>query len=71
MERIVRDHAAQRDLRWEALRQVLALDALRGLALVGALAGDSADLLAGPAAALQQQLRAARPDLAALLPQAA
>lgn len=68
MERLARDLAAQRDLRWEALRQVLALDAARGLALIGAVAGDRADMLAVPAAALHQQLLAARPDLASLLP---
>lgn len=68
LELLARDLAAQRELRWEAVRQVLALDAARGLALIGALAGSRADTLAVPAAALQQQLLAAQPDLAALLP---
>ena len=34
MEQLAHDTTAQRDLRWEALRQVLALDAARGLALL-------------------------------------
>lgn len=67
MARLARDETAQRDLRWEALRQSLALDAVRGLALLTALAGDDGDILSAPAAALGRQLRASRPDLAALL----
>lgn len=71
MDQLVHDITAQRDLRWEALRQMLALDAARGLALLAALAGDSSDPLATPAAALERQLRANRPDLAALIPEPA
>jgi hypothetical protein len=63
------DLSRARDLRWEAQRQVLALDAARGLAVLAALADDPADALAAPAATLQQQLRAVRPDLAALMPE--
>jgi hypothetical protein len=68
---LARDGSRARDLRWEALRQVLALDAARGLGLLAALADAPADALAAPAAALQQQLRVARPDLAALMPEPA
>jgi hypothetical protein len=71
MARVARDVSRARDLRWEALRQVLALDAASGLALLAALVEDPADALAAPAAATQQQLRAARPDLAPLMPEPA
>lgn len=71
MARLVRDPYADRDLRWEGLRQCLALDAREGLALLSALAGDPGDALCAPAAALQAQWRAARPDLAALMPEPA
>ncbi len=71
MEQLAHDITAQRDLRWEALRQMLALDAARGLALLAALAGDAGDPLSTPAAALERQLRANRPDLAALIPEPA
>lgn len=64
LERLARDPAAERDLRWEALRQCLALDARAGLAVLGALVGERGDMLAAPAAALHRQLRAQRPDLA-------
>lgn len=64
---VAADRAADRDLRWEALRQCLSLDAARGLAVLGRVAHDPADPLAAPAAALRDQLVAARPDLAALM----
>ncbi len=64
MARLARDQATERDLRWEALRQCLAMDARAGLGLLDALAGDQADTLSAPAAALQRQLRERRPDLA-------
>jgi hypothetical protein len=67
IERLARDGGAQRDLRWEALRQVLALDTVRGLALLAALAGAEGDTLSAPAAALGRQLRSSRPDLAELI----
>lgn len=67
MEQIVQDAEAARDLRWEALRQLLALDAARGLGLLVALANSPDDVLHAPAVALQRQLAAARPDLAALM----
>lgn len=64
MAGLARDQAAKRDLRWEALRQFLALDARRGLEVLDALAGDRADPLAAPSAALHRHLRERRPDLA-------
>ncbi|GIX18759.1 MAG: hypothetical protein KatS3mg120_0435 [Erythrobacter sp.] len=71
MARLVRDQAAARDLRWEALRQALALDAAEGLKLLGALAGDPADPLAAEARGLTARLCAGRPEMAALLTEAA
>lgn len=68
---LTQDRAAARELRWEALRQCLALDAARGLPLLAALAGDPADPLAAPAASLQAQLRATRPELFPLIPEPA
>ena len=68
MARLARNGAAARDLRWEALRQVLGLDAARGLALLADLAGSAGDVLAAPAAQLRQSLLAAQPELASLEP---
>jgi hypothetical protein len=67
MDALARDPARQRDLRWEALRQVLGMDAVRGLALLTAMAGDVADPLSAPAKALRQQLLSTHPDCAALM----
>ncbi|MDP5103586.1 MAG: hypothetical protein NWP98_06635, partial [Erythrobacter sp.] len=67
MAQVVQDAEAARDLRWEALRQMLALDAAQGLGLLAAVANSLDDVLHTPAAALQRQLAAARPDLAALM----
>jgi hypothetical protein len=71
MAALARDAARPRDLRWEALRQVMALDAPRGLTVLAALADDRDDVLAAPAVALQQHLRTARSDLATLMPEPA
>ena len=68
MERLVRDTQGARDLRWEALRQVLGMDAVRGLALLADLAARDGDALALPAAQLQRSLLAAQPELARLEP---
>jgi len=68
MERIAQDAAAPRDLRWEALRQMLALDARRGMALLAELAARGGDALAVPAASLLGDLLAAQPDLAQMEP---
>ncbi len=71
MVALAEDPQATRDLRWEALRQTLALDAAEGLALLARLAGRAGDTLANPAAALRRNLLAARPDLADLIPETA
>lgn len=66
MERLALDMAAERDLRWEALRQVLGIDARAGMALLGRLAARGGDVLSAPAAKLRRDLIGAQPDLAAL-----
>jgi hypothetical protein len=71
MAATARNRAAARDLRWEALRQCLALDTRAGLALLAELAADPGDPLAAPARALQRQLAASDPALAALICEAA
>lgn len=68
MEALALDTGAQRDLRWEALRQVLALDARAGMALLVRLAARGSDALGEPAARLRRDLLAAQPDLAMLEP---
>lgn len=71
MERVAADRTQERDLRWEALRQVLALDTACGFALLARLADSAHDPLAAPATALRRNLVSVRPDLAALLPEPA
>jgi hypothetical protein len=66
METIALDWRAGRDLRWEALRQVLGLDARAGMALLGTLAERAGDPLGVPAGALRANLLAAQPELAVL-----
>lgn len=56
MAALARDRSAERDLRWEALRHCLALDAWAGLAALTELADDPADGLADPARALKTRL---------------
>lgn len=68
MERLALDELAARDLRWEALRQLLALDAENGLAVLARLADGHEDQLAAPTAALRRDLVAAHPQLAAMEP---
>lgn len=50
-------------LRWDALRHTLALEPVRGFALLGHMAADDDDELALPACALRDQLAAAHPQL--------
>ena len=52
-------------LRWQALRECLALDTRAGLVALAAIAGDASDPLAAPASALHAELIAAHPELAA------
>ncbi|MEL6878286.1 MAG: hypothetical protein AAGL68_09340 [Pseudomonadota bacterium] len=54
------------DLRWEAVRQTLALDTAAGLSLLRELSRRDTDLLSAPAASLQQSLIAANAQLAQL-----
>jgi hypothetical protein len=50
-------------LRWQALRESLALDSAQGFAALCTVAGDPADPLAAPAGALRAQLLEAYPQL--------
>ncbi len=50
-------------LRWQALRECLALDTATGFAALGAVAAAAGDALAGPAGALRAQLLEAHPQL--------
>lgn len=68
IEQLAQDTAAERDLRWEALRQVLGLDTARGFTLLALLAAQRDDALAEAAARLQRDLLAAYPELARLEP---
>lgn len=52
-------------MRWQALRQALALDSARGFAALTDIAADPDDALAAPAGALLAQLRVLHPELAA------
>lgn len=51
-------------IRWQALRECLALDTETGFRALCAIAADAGDPLAGPAGALRAQLREAHPVLA-------
>jgi len=53
-------------LRWQALRECLALDTAAGFSALGDLACAPTDPLAAPAATLRTQLLAAHPELAGL-----
>jgi hypothetical protein len=53
-------------LRWEALRNCLALDSVAGFQALGKVAGDPDDTLVGSAAALKTQLLAAHPQFSKL-----
>lgn len=68
MAALALDIGAERDLRWEAMRQVLGFDARAGMALLARLAARDEDVLGEPAARLRRDLLAAQPALAALEP---
>lgn len=53
-------------LRWQALRECLALDTLTGFQALSSIAADAADLLAAPAGALRVRLVEAYPQLAGI-----
>ncbi len=58
-----RNEANDRDARWEAVRQTLAMDAAQGFSLLCAVAQSADDDLSQPAAALKEQLLDAQPIL--------
>ena len=64
MKRISLDQRRASDLRWEATRQALSVDAQEGIALLDQLAEHDREALAFPAARLKSQLSAAYPQLA-------
>ena len=71
MEQIASDTTRDPDLRWEAVRQALAVESTSGFALLAALAKRSDDPLALPAARLKVQLIHAHPRIAELVQKAA
>jgi hypothetical protein len=60
------DSGASDHLRWQALRECIALDTAAGLAALRQVAGNTADSLNRPAEVLFDQLCAAHPELAEL-----
>lgn len=64
------DMTHDREARWEAVRQVLAVDSSVGMALLSQLASNQLDSLAEPASDLHDQLMARHPSLAATAEQA-
>jgi hypothetical protein len=58
--------AGDASLRWQALRECLALDSALGFAALGDLAADAGDLLATPARALRAELMGTHPALRTL-----
>ncbi|MDJ0642276.1 MAG: hypothetical protein QNJ15_05625 [Erythrobacter sp.] len=66
MERLALDTTRDLDLRWEAVRQSLALNSVRGFAVLSTLARRPKDPLALPAARLRSQLIAEHAGLAKL-----
>ncbi len=63
MVQFARDAGHDANARWEAVRQVLAIDSVRGMKLLGELSARSRDILMQPAMQLQTQLLAAEPAL--------
>lgn len=63
---VIAREAGPEGLRWQALREVLALDTAEGFRALTAVAGAPADPLAMPAGALRAQLVEAHPELRAL-----
>ncbi|MEM8726280.1 MAG: hypothetical protein AAGE86_12235 [Pseudomonadota bacterium] len=71
LQDLSQDRERGSDLRWEAVRQALAIDPARGFAVLDALAGRTDDPLGAPATSLREQLFATYPQLADTLPEAA
>ncbi|GMN02696.1 HEAT repeat domain-containing protein [Erythrobacter sp. MTPC3] len=65
------DKAEDADVRWEAVRQTLSIDAARGIALLDILRRDEADPLAGPACDLLDSLIRANPSISNYIAEAA
>ena len=65
MERTALNDHEDADVRWEALRQALALDPVRGIKLLDRLANRDGDDVSAPARKLSAQLLEAHPDLRA------
>ena len=61
---VARDQSREPDLRWEAARQLLALDPLLGFKLLSSMSECESDTLSAPAASLRQELLSAYPQLA-------
>ncbi|WEK47571.1 MAG: hypothetical protein P0Y56_04560 [Candidatus Andeanibacterium colombiense] len=66
MAELARERAASDHLRWQALRECLALDSGAGLEALTAVARDPADSLNRPAGSLLDRLRAGHPEFAAM-----
>ncbi len=66
MAKVARDLAEDDDVRWESVRQLLALDPAKGMALLRELRLRTSDPLMSPAQMLWNSLTAARPELAQL-----
>lgn len=64
MIELASSHSEEPELRWEAVRQVLGLDAAQGMTLLGQLSARDTDPLAAPAQSLQQSLVQADAQLA-------
>ncbi|WP_299295861.1 hypothetical protein, partial [uncultured Erythrobacter sp.] len=71
LKRLSEDTSNEADLRWEAVRQNLAINPAKGFAMIDRLAEQADDPLARPASSLKAQLISAHPQLADLLPEAA
>lgn len=63
MKRCSLDRDEEEAVRWEAVRQLLALDTQRGLAVLDELLTRTGDTLNGPAMALREQLKSAYSQL--------
>ncbi|MCK0128827.1 hypothetical protein [Erythrobacter sp. F6033] len=61
MESVALDQIEDLDVRWEAVRQILAADSVRGWDVLGRLANDPADDLAPPAGRFREQLLSQSP----------
>ncbi|MEP3049965.1 MAG: hypothetical protein ABJP48_03280 [Erythrobacter sp.] len=70
MEQMALNAAREANLRWEAVRQLLSLNAAKGMALLNRLIANNADPLSQPAQSLRQSLTAANSRLKQLAQEA-